>query len=188
MLRYIIGFFVTIGLIILLIVLLFTGGNSDSKTVPKTGKQLSSYANTDTQVRLSIDGPIISNQEHQSVRFTVDQNNVVLDTLKGYDGAVTDTKTYANTQASYFAFLSSLQLLNFTEGKVPNADLKSEAGHCAQGQRYVFEIIQNGSDIQRYWATSCGGPHTYLGNVQSTIDLFKQQIPDYESMDLAGSF
>jgi hypothetical protein len=189
MLRYLVGFFITIGLIILLIILLFSGGGSSSnKKVITTGKALDTYASTDAQVRLTIDGPIVANQEHRQINITVDRNNSQLDVIQGYDGGVVNTQTFANTQASYAAFLHSLELLNFTKGNTTDSSLKSESGHCALGYRYVFEIIQNGSDVQRFWATSCAGPHSFDGNVQTTIYLFKQQIPEYGSVDVPSGF
>ena len=45
------------------------------------------------------------------------------------------------------------------------------------GDRYVFELSQNGQNIQRYWTTSCGTPKSYLGAQTLTISLFKAQVP-----------
>ncbi len=188
MLRYLIGLFVTIGLIILLIVLLFSGGNDSSptKTVPNSSKTLSSYAGTDAQVRLTIDGPINASQDHRQVQITVDKNNTTYNQFTGYDGTVTNSQTFATGQNDYSAFLHSLELLNFTKGNASDKSLKSESGHCATGQRYIFELIQGGHDIERFWATSCNGPHSYDGNVTSTLHLFQAQVPGYN--DLVYSF
>lgn len=181
MMRYVVGFLVTIGLIILLIVLLFSGGSGPAQKVPGSGKPLASYASTDAAVRLTIDGPINAEQNHRQIQITIDRNNSVMNVIQGYNGNVINTLSYSNTQAGYSAFLHSLQLINFTQGDTSNSALKSEAGHCAIGQRYIVQLIQNDQDIQRYWATSCNGPHTYEGNMQLTLELFQQQIPDYQS-------
>lgn len=189
MIRYLIGFFVTIGLIILLIVLLFSGGGTKapSKKVP-TGKALSSYANTDAQVRVTLDGPINAVENHRQVQITVGRDNAVANVLQGYDGTVIETKTVANTESSYSAFLHSLELLGFTHGVTNNPSLKSEVGHCATGTRYVFEVLQQGEQIERFWATSCGGPHSYLGNISTTLSLFKQQVPEYNKLQTINNF
>ncbi len=188
MMRYLIGFFITIGLIILLIVLLFSGGDNPSKKVPTSGKPLSSYASTDVKVRLTIDWPINAAQNHRQTQITVDRNSADLTLFKGYDREVIRNQSYNNSQAGYSAFLHALELLNFTKGDTSNDSLKSEAGHCAIGQRYIFEIIQDGHDIERYWATSCNGPHTYQGNVSMTLDLFQRQIPNYQSVATPSDF
>jgi hypothetical protein len=189
MLRYLIGFVVTIGLIILLIVLIFSGGgDAPSKKVPTTGKALDSYATTDAEVRVTIDGPINAAQNHRQIQITVDRHNAVMDVKKGYDGASLNKQSYDNTAASYSAFLHGLTMLNFTKGVAGGSTKQSEAGHCPTGRRYVFELIENGKSIQRYWATSCNGPHTYLGDVQTTIFLFQQQIPDYQALSVPANF
>ena len=189
MLRYLIGFFITIGLVILLIVLLFSGGSSTpTKKVPSSGKTLDSYAATDAQVRITVDGPIVANQDHHQTQVTVDRNNVVVNLVRGYDNNVVTTQSFANTQASYSAFLHSLEVLEFTIGNTSDETLKSEAGHCSSGVRYIFEIIQGGHDIERLWATSCGGPHSYNGNLTGTLNLFRRQIPVNSGLELYGDF
>ena len=178
MLRYLIGFVVTVGLIILLVVLLFTGGpSSPNKNVPTTGKPLDTYAATGSQVRLTIDGPIIANQDHRQSQYTIDRDNAALSIIQGYDGTVIDTHSFSNTQASYATFLHALELNGFTKGNTSNSNLKSEVGHCAGGYRYVFELINDGRDIERFWTTSCGTVRTFEGNSQFIIDLFHNQIP-----------
>ncbi len=183
MLRYLIGFIITIGLVILLIVLLFSGGGGDdgTKKVPISGKALDSYASTNAQIRLTIDGPINAEQTHRQVQITVDRNSAVMNEIQGYNGNIINTRSYTNSQAGFSAFLHALELLDFTKGDTSNGSLKSEAGHCAAGRRYIFEVIQDGHDIERFWATSCGGPHSFLGNVPNTIGLFQRQIPNYQT-------
>ena len=181
MLRYLIGFIITIGLVILLIVLLFSGGGGTTKKVPTSGKALDSYASTDAEVRLTIDGPINAEQNHRQAQITVGRNSAVLNVIQGYNGTVVNQQNFANTEAGYSAFLHALELVGFTRGDTSNSGLKTEAGHCPLGRRYIFEIIQGGKAIERFWATSCNGPHTYLGNVLTTIELFQVQIPTYQS-------
>lgn len=180
--RYFIGFLVTIGLIILLIVLLFGGGGSDNKSkVPTTSKALASYAATDAEVRLTIDGPVNANQLHQQVRITVGKDKAVFEQLQGYNGSVVNTKSYANSQAAYDVFLRSLSYAGFTRGNT-SKDAQDERGFCPMGIRYVYELFQAGTDIQRYWSTSCGKPKTYEGIPSLTHSLFRAQIPDYDTL------
>lgn len=178
--RYIIGFFITIGLIILLIALLVGGGGNKSK-VPKTSKPLPSYATTDASVRMTIDGPVNAQQIHQQIRITVNKDEAIYEQIQGYDNHVVNTQSYANTETAYDNFLEALSKAGFTQGSNAKA-LQSEQGYCPLGNRFIFELIQNNQDIERYWTSSCGKPKSYLGNQNLTISLFKAQIPDYSKL------
>lgn len=177
--RYFIGFLVTIGLIILLIVLLFTGGGGSKK--PKTTKALADYATSNAVVRLTIDGPINADQNHQAVRITVGQDDTTYEQIQGYQGTVVNQQSFANNQDSYSNFLYALGHAGFTQGDSSKL-LANEKGYCPLGNRYVFELIDGGSNVERYWATSCGKPKTYKGNVNLTLTLFQAQVPGYSNL------
>lgn len=186
--RYIIGFLITVGLLILLVVLLLTGGNKKSQTPqsnsdrPRTTSELAAYADTDVVARMIIDGPINANQNHRAIRVTVGQNEVTYEQIQGYEGKVVNTRTYNNNQSAYSNFLYALGRNGFT---LMNNDpkLPTEKGHCALGNRYIFEFVEGDHDIMRSWTTSCGGSiRTYEGNVGVTMQLFKLQVPDYQSL------
>ncbi len=179
--RYFIGFLVTIGLIILVIVLLFGGGGKDKAKVPATSKPLVSYASSDAAVRLTVDGPINAEQNHRQTQITVTKNMVTYAELGGYKGVVRKSQAYTNTEAAYTSFLRALALAGFTSGDT-SKDLQDERGYCAQGNRNIFELIQSNKDVERYWSTSCGKPKTYLGNSSLTISLFKAQVPNYDDL------
>lgn len=179
--KYFIGFLITIGLIILLIVMLFGGGGDDKKKVPSAGKTLYSYATTDAEASLVIDGPIVSNQEHEQVKITVNRNNVTYEAIKGYKGEVRDMKTFANTEAAYDNFLHALSRAGFTQGN-NDAALKDEKGYCPQGNRYIYEFRQGARSLQRYWSTDCRGPKSFEGADKLIIELFKDQVPGYNDL------
>lgn len=177
MARYIIGILAVIGLIIILIILLIPSG-------PKTANKnspLVSYASSNATVRLTIDGPINADQIHTAVQIEVGKNNVTYLQLTGYNGQVVKLQTYPNTEASYDVFLHALFYAGYSEGNT-SSRLRDEKGVCALGDRYVFELISGTSDIQRFWATNCGGLKTYNGNVEQTLTLFENQVPDYENL------
>lgn len=181
--RYFIGFLVVIGLLIALILLLFTGGGGNGQPKkPKTPMSLADYASTDAVVRLSIDGPINANENHNAIRITVGQTDVTYQQIQGYEGTVVNQQVNANNQSAYSNFLYALGHVGFTQGDNSKA-LANEKGRCPLGRRYVFELIDgNGHDIQRYWATSCGGTGTYKGLLNSTIQLFQLQVPNYNNL------
>lgn len=177
--RYFIGFLITIGLIIMLIVLIFSGGGSKPKT--STAKPLDSYAGTDAEVSMTIDGPINADQNHQQVRVTVGTNSVTYEEISGYDGQVAERQTFHNTEAAYTVFLRSLALAGFTRGDTTPA-LQDERGRCALGDRYIFELNNDGNKLERYWVTTCGGAKTFLGDRSTVTQLFKAQVPQYDNL------
>ena len=178
MTRYFLAFLATFGLILLLLVLLFHGG---SKPKTPTGRTLSSYASTDAVVRMTIDGPINADQNHQAVRVTVGRDDVTFEQIQGYQGNVVNEQTFSNNEPAYENFLLALAHAGYTQGNKSSA-LKDERGYCPLGDRYVFELTQEDQEIERYWATGCGSPKTYLGVLSLTIQLFENQVPGYTDL------
>jgi hypothetical protein len=179
--RYLVGLLVTIGLLILLIVIIVQGGGSSKDKVPQTKRSLVSYSATDAVARLTTVGPINAEQDHKQIQITVGRDDVVIETITGYNGAVTSQQNYANTEASYYEYLSALDRAGFTKGD-SNPALKNDSGYCPLGNRYIFEFIQNDKTLERFWATDCGKPKTYLGSVGLTLTLFQAQVPDYTTI------
>ena len=177
--RYFIGFLVSIGLIIFIIVLLFHGGGSPK--VPKTSKSLVSYSTTATAARLTIDGPINAAQDHTTVQLTVGKDGTTYAQINGYDGSVANSQTYANSPRGYAVFLQALSHAGFTEGSTSKS-MADERGYCPLGRRYIFELVNDNQVIERFWATNCGKPKTYLGNLSLTLDLFENQVPGYSQL------
>lgn len=175
--RYFIGFIAIFGLITLMIILIFHGGGKPKPT-PRT---LESYATTDAQVRLTIDGPINADQIHQQVQIIVSNISSTFKQIQGYQGNVVNQKSYASNVNAYTNFLAALGHAGFTSG-TNNPALKNEMGYCPLGSRYIFELQQDGQDIERFWSTSCGSPKTYAGNTGLTLTLFQAQIPDYNAL------
>lgn len=180
MMRYFIGFIATIGLIIILILLIFHGGSNKAK-VPTTAKTLDSYANTNAEAQLTIDGPINAPQNHQQIQISVGQDETTFEQLQGYNGSVVNLQSFTNTEASYSAFLHALTVAGFTDGNT-SSSLGDDQGYCPLGSRYIFQLTQNGNNIERFWATNCGNPKTYLGNLNLTLALFQAQVPGYNTL------
>jgi hypothetical protein len=175
--RYLIGIVIAIGLIVVLIILLFSGGKPAAPKVTS----LSSYAGSDAVVRLTIDGPVNAPQNHQQVQITVGRDSATFEALQGYDGQVTNTQSYPNTQNSFATFLLALAKAGYLQGNNDPA-LRDDRGYCPLGERFIFELEQDSNDLTRYWSTSCGSPKTFGGNLNMTLSLFKDQIPDYDTL------
>lgn len=177
--RYFVGFLVTMGLIFLLVILLFRG--SGKPKVPLTTKTIDSYATTNAETILTIDGQVNAASLHRQLRITVDRDDVTYEEIEGYEGHVTKMEHYSNNESAYTNFLLALGHAGFTNGDDSKL-LRDERGYCAEGQRYIFELRQDNKDIERYWATSCGKPKTYLGVLSLTLELFQAQVPNYDEL------
>lgn len=177
--RYVIGFLVSIGLLILVFVMIFRGGASNGTTSPNAPKKLVDYANTSVSVRLIDDYPINANQTHRQLVTTVGRDNTRFEVKAGYEGDNLRSQTYSNNPTSYANFLRALQLAGYTLGK-NDEKLQDERGFCPAGHRYIYEIIQDDQLIQRYWSTSCGnGQGSFKGRSDTVRILFQRQVPDY---------
>jgi hypothetical protein len=175
-LRYIVWFLTVMGLLVLLIVLL-NGGSAKKTTVPKP---LYTYASTNAEASLTIDGPVNADQDHQAVKVIVGQYNVTYELISGYNGQVVKVQTYPNTEAAYNVFLRALATAGFTEGSNDQA-LSDERGYCPLGDRYILQLANGDDQIERYWTSTCGSPRTYSGNISLTLQLFEAQVPNFSS-------
>lgn len=180
--RYIVGFLIGLGLIVLtfiLIVRIFSGGGND-RPQPIN---LANYATTGTIVRFVQSGPIVADKQHQQVRITVGRDQVLFERLQGYQGEVVSTQRYDNNPDSYAQFLQALQVAGFTRGDIGSNVPKDERGHCPTGKRYIYEAIGDGENKIRWWSTSCsGGEGNFNGRAGDVRRLFINQVPDYRQL------
>lgn len=177
--RYFLGFIVVVALIVVVFILVlhgFSGGSSQ----PKNAINLSDYATSQTVVKLTVDGPINADPNHQAYRITIGRDANTIEVIKGYQNQVVNAQTYANNSEAYASFLRALQLLNFTKGN-PDPKKTDPRGYCPTGDRYIFQIESGRDTVQSYWSTSCGGG-TFRGNVAGVRSLFIKQIPDFNKI------
>lgn len=178
--RYIIGFLISIGLVILLFVMIFSGGN-DPAPAPGATKRLVDYANTSTTVRFTDDYPVNANQVHRKIVTTVGRDQITFTIESGYEGDVLRTQTYPNNPTAYANFLRALQINGYTNAE-DKPELRDERGYCATGQRYIFETKDGDNTIMRTWSTSCGNIGSFKGKSTQVRDLFRRQVPDYSRL------
>lgn len=183
LLRNIIAALLVIGVVLLFIVLvvkMFSGhGGPTSPAI-----NLGSYSDTNSEAVLLIDSPTNIDQDHHQVRITVSATQNEIEIIQGYQGTVTDSRTYASNGPAYAAFLQALKLANFTKGDTKsNVDYR---GYCPTGDRYVYKFNDGYKDLFTYWSTSCG-QGTYGGNRPLTRQLFERQIPDSDFNELTSA-
>ena len=190
--QYFIGFLLTVGLVILAFFLIFrgfSGNTSKTNTTQKTTPKVAEYAVTDTQVRMRVEGRVISEQEHAAYQITVGRSEVRLETFSGYDNQIKETRTYTNNQQSYANFLRALDFAGYTKGVTDASDAqKDDRGACANGRRFIFEVVSGSNISQRYWSATCknvGG--TFRGNPDEVRRLFDRQLPMSDYTKLVGS-
>lgn len=177
--RYIIGFLISIGLVILLFVMIFRGG--DTAPAPGTTKRMVDYANTATVIRYVQDYPVSANQVHRKVVTTVGRDQITFTVESGYEGDVLRTQSYPNNPTAYANFLRALHIAGYLNIE-NNPKLNDERGYCSSGYRYIFETKEGDKNITRSWATSCGNIGTFKGKTGEVRDLFRRQVPDYNRL------
>lgn len=177
--KYLIGIVVAILIIIFVIIKLLSGGSSQPAT---EARHLLQYAKTDTVVRYTIDNPVQANDSHKDIIVTVGKDQATLTVTQGYEGTVVRSKSYDNNENAYATLLAALERSGgYTLGNT-DKDLQDERGYCATGDRYDYDIIDgSGNRIQHLWSTSCKDK-TFKGNIDIVNNLFRAQIPDFDSL------
>jgi hypothetical protein len=177
--KFLIGFLVTIGLLIVVFILIFRGvGNKNETTAQQIN--LVDYATTSKIVQMTEKGPVNANQEHDEVRITVTNMESSIEVFKGYEGNLVKTQTYPNNSQAYADFLRALQLAGYTKGN-KDSKVADERGYCATGTRYIFSIKDGDNSIQRLWSSSCN-VGSFKGKTSAVEALFQAQIPDYNTV------
>ena len=181
--RYFMGFLAFILIAILAVVLISRGGpNPQEGTRTGSPVMLSEISNSDTVVRITMDGRITAQEKHHAIRITVGRTSRTVEVLKGYNYEVEQTKVYDNNIEAYSAFLHAIDKAGYTRPK-PNVTQSDEKGVCPTGTRYIYEVLDNATEEMRLWSTSCSANEgTFAGKAQLVRQLFRSQIPDYEAV------
>lgn len=146
---------------------------------------LADYADTDSEVRLTIGGPIVSRDENTPVRVAVDASYRRLHLLQGYDEQdIAERMRWENDIEAYREFLAALDFEGFAQCRgVPESVNPDGVGVCPKNGRMVAELYENGLPVMRLWWADCdGGTGTLAGKARTIEELFQAQIPDYETL------
>lgn len=173
--KYFFGFLAAIGLIVLVFVLIirgFSGGSKEEQAI-----DLSSYGNTDAVVRLTVEGPVVADQNHNSYEITISRNTAKIETFKGYERQVIESKVYENNEEAYETLLLSLERAGY-QRSIEDENNTDPRGICPTGNRYTYELADANSTIIESWSASCN-KGTFRGNATAVRNLFIRQIPDF---------
>lgn len=177
--KFLIGFLVTIGLLIVVFILIFRGSANNDQQLQE--RRMVDYANTSTVMQFTQIGPVSANQTHDELRITVSNVETAIEIFQGYQNNLIVSRTFANNSAAYADFLRALDLAEYDKGSKAEV-LKDYRGVCPFGSRYVMGIKDGDDQIQQYWATSCNKTQSFQGNTSSVLKLFKAQVPEYNDI------
>ena len=179
---FLLGIIVAVGLLIVVLSMAFSHTNKTSKI--SSQQPMAAYANNPSaKVTLLIDGPTNANSLHNQVQITISNSSATINVYTGYLGTLLKTESYPNNQPAFHVFLRSLEYAGFNDGIV-DPKLAQASGYCPLQDRYIMSFDVNNVQKQRYWTTSCGSgvPETYKGDLNMTLQLFSNQIPDYQQI------
>lgn len=178
--KYVLGVLGVVLASILIFVLFFTGGNDKPSTQSdiKVSK-LVDYADKNATVSVTTVGKLVGQEDRRSVRISVSSNERRFEILSGYDEQVVSSQTFSNSQEAYTNFLSALSAQGFTSSRKSAVDPR---GACPTGNRYIYDLSQDGDHVSNLWQASCDGQGTFNGRGATIRQLFQQQIPDYAKL------
>lgn len=179
--KFIIGVFSAIMILLLVVVLLFNRGDDASQPAANTQPaQLVDYASKNSNVSLTTVGRVVGEDEQRSIRIVVSPSERRLEILGGYGQTVISSQAFANTPIGYQNFLSALSGQGFTRAK--ESKIKDATTVCPTGQRFEYDLSENGDHVSNLWSVSCDRSGTFNGNAIVVRQLFERQIPQYSTL------
>lgn len=182
--RFIIILTVIVGfaLMIMIISRIGSGTKKDSPTKAKTSisktVNVTDYADKgSSKVVLTIGGRINGDDQHRSIRITVDSYMRTAEIIQGYEDKVIQTQTAVNNPSAYEKFIFAISRYGFSKER--KTTLTDDRGVCPLGQRFVYEIYNDNNLVMRRWATTCGSNGTTAGSPSQLNTLFQRQVTDY---------
>ncbi len=152
--------------------------NNDKTTNSKAvAKPLVEQLKADTTLRLYVDGPVIADEKHQSMRIDISASSRTVTLYKTYNNVEIKKSTYTNNQKAFEAFAQALDRAGYTVSA--STTNNKYTGECALGRVYHLEILRGIKTTQDLWSTSCSIARSFGGNTSAALNLFRDQIPNY---------
>ena len=177
--KFVFGLFAIIIIAVFAIVLLFTRA---PRTVPNSTHSvvLTDYVEKNSKVVYAKYGKINGDDVFRGVRISVSPTNRLVEVLAGYDQRIIRKKLYGNSQNGYAQFLTALSTAGFTAQQ--NSQYKTEIGRCPFGERYTYQLFNDGKEISYLWDGSCNEKGTLRGKQDDIAQLFESQITDLDDV------
>jgi hypothetical protein len=130
-------------------------------------------------IRMTVDGPIVSNEERQAYRITVGYERRIVEGMKAYTHDVVATQTFDNNRTAYSEFAYALNRAGYDKRRNVKDEAADPRGVCPTGSRYTFELLDGGRVVDSAWTTSCNNTRGTMGTSGSSLkQLFDRQIPE----------
>lgn len=193
--KYFFGFLATAAAIV--VVILLVSGlfrtldvNQNNQTPSQITYDLLDQSTVDGVIRITIDGPVVAEEQYRSLRITVSKNVRTIEVLKGYGRTVEKTQTFSNSPDSFKAFLGALKAADFAKRR--EGTISDPRATCVTGTKTFYEL-QIGSDKKvDTWSASCSVKQgSFTGNTDAVVKLFRNQIPsinDYIGVPQISAF
>lgn len=154
----------------------FFGG---SDPIANEGKEALRNTSVGHQVRMTVRGPIVADENFYSYRITISNNQRKLETYRGYLETPLQTREYGNSNKAYEEFVYALDRARYMDSAVLSGDSDDVRGICASGKLYRFDVLNGETIVKRLWTTTCKGQvGSQKVNTNILQPLFAKQIPD----------
>ncbi len=155
------------------------GKKSDSELISPRDELVK--LNTSRSVQVTIRGPIVANEEFETIRIKISPNYRKYNKYSGYLEDKQFAKSYKNNMKAYEQFVYALDKARMTRpGKnKPTEEMQDIRGICATGKVYDYEILDGQQVVYRAWTSTCKGSQgTFGASVKQVNNLFISQIPE----------
>lgn len=166
---------VMIGGIVFLVNVIFNKGNVPKKQA-KQEVNLLTNPTPNTKIEMVARGPIVAEEKHYEIIFTVTEKSRSLIIYRGYERKNEFKKVeLGNNGASFREFLRALDQNGFlkTQGK----ELSSTSA-CAGGNLVVFKVMDGDKVAHTSYTSDCKDMSNMAGKDKAIIDFVMSQIDD----------
>lgn len=180
--KYILGVFAAILLVILVIVLIVRGFAGDGpRETGKSQVNLNDYSSQSATFTLTTYGPIVADEQRVTSVISVSPTARVLQVMQGYEQKVVFQQNLGNNTTAYQTFLQALSVAGYSNES--RTKISDPTGVCPFGERFVYGL-KNGSDqVINTWNTSCAPRQGSFGGDSTTVrKLFQRQIPNFQTL------
>lgn len=167
--------------IFFLIKLIGGSSNTQKKPTTTTSQKVNKLSNDASEVTYTIVGRTVGEEDHRSIKVTVNESHRKIDILQGYDDHVLSSQSFDNTQSAFKTFLMALESASFTSH---DTSIKTdERSVCPLGQKFIYSADYSDGTKLKSWTSSCGqNGASFKGKPETVETLFQNQIPKYDEL------